>query len=267
MKQTYRRSDLSGFRKKIFVALAIVIAGVFILAVTPLRTIVSHGAYRIAPYLWNAGNTAADTGENFFESFASKRSLAEENDRLRKEVARMQTQVLDRNLLEEKVIAMEESLGRAGSDDRVVARVLAGPGRSPYDTLVVDAGEEQGIERGDYVAYAGAGVIGTIDEVYSWTAKVKLFSFPGEQTPVLAGEQAVPGTAEGRGMGNFEVRIPRGSPVLAGDMMMIPGKSLILGIVGAVIENDALPFMRVLFTTPFNIAEIQTVEILKTAHY
>lgn len=262
MKATYRHDNLSARRKFLMLALTVVL-GVLVLSYGPVRGAISRAVYGIAPEVWTWGGTFQNSWHAFWGEFRLKRSLVSENEALQEEVARMQAQVLDRNLLEEKVTALEESLGRTGSDNRIVAHVLAGPGRSPYDTLVIDAGTEQGIALADRVVYAGAGVIGEIIEVYSSSAKVKLFSSPGENTPILIGAQAIPVVAHGRGMGNFEADVPRGSLVIEGDKAMVPGESLILGIVGAIEETPAEPFTRVFLRTSFNIATIRSVEVIK----
>jgi cell shape-determining protein MreC len=155
---------------------AIILTSTFVLFYDPVRGAVSGAVYSVAPGIWELGGRVGDSWSVFWGEFRLKRSLVHENEVLQKEVARMQGQMLDRNLLEERVVELEGKLGRAGSDDRVTARVLAGPGRSPYDTLVIDAGSEQGILVGDHVVYTGAGVIGTVAEVYPTSAKVRLFS-------------------------------------------------------------------------------------------
>lgn len=263
MNLTYHRDKkVSQPRRAFFIMLGVLFVGIIILAYSPLRAIITRGAYLFAPRVWQLGDRIGGAGKNIFGSFASKQSLVEENRILREEVSRMQTQVLDRNLLEEKARELEEKLGRANTDDRVMANVLAGPVRSPYDMLVIDVGEDHGIAPGDRVVYAGAGALGEIVEVYGASSKAKLFSSPGEQLPVLVGTTTIPTIATGRGMGNFEARVPQGSFVLVGENI-ITSENLIVGTVGTVLENEAMPFIRVLFTLPFNIAEMRTVEVIK----
>ncbi|HAT68526.1 MAG TPA: hypothetical protein DCS20_02820 [Candidatus Yonathbacteria bacterium] len=263
MKATYRR-DNSPARGKLLILGTLVLVSVFVLSYSPIRGTISRAVYSTAPGLWEFGGNMSDSWDAFWGEFRLKRSLVHENEVLQEEVSRMQAQVLDRNLLEERVHELEEKLGRAGNDDRVTARVLAGPGRTPYDTLVIDAGTEQGVQVLDRVVYAGAGVVGTVVEAYPTSAKVSLFSSPDKETMVVIGTQAIPATAFGRGMGNFEAKIPQGSLVITGDTVLIPGEHLIIGTVGAVEEKPAEPFMRVFFRTSFNIAAIQSVEVVKS---
>jgi hypothetical protein len=81
---------------------------------------------------------------------------------------------------------------------------------------------------------------------------------------VVIGGNVIPATAHGRGMGNFEAKIPQGSLVASGENVLIPGEDLILGVVGAIEENPGEPFMRVFFRTPFNISAIDSIEVIKS---
>lgn len=263
MKATYRR-DNSPAKKKLLTLVAIVLVSFFVLFSSPARGAISRAVYTTAPWMWDMGIKIGSSWNTFWGEFRLKRSLVNENEVLQEEVARMQAQMLDRNLLQERVVELEGKLGRTGSDDRVTARVLAGPGQTPYDTLSIDAGTEQGIRVADRVVYAGAGVIGAVVEVYSTSAKVSLFSSPGKETAVVIGGQAVPGVARGRGMGNFEAKIPQESLVVQGEQVLIPGEDLILGTIGSIEEKPAEPFMHVFFRTSFNIAAIRSVEVIKS---
>ena len=280
-KMTHHRSSPQ-FSRKIVSLVVLVVISAFVLFYAPMRAMLTQALYTVAPGVWNIGGTASDAWGSFTTNFRIKRSLVYENGTLRAEIDRMQAQVLDRNLLEEKVMKLEEALGRAGSDNRVVASVLVGPGRSPYDTLVIDAGKKDGVEEGflvaasehtvngkvvdDVVVYAGAGAIGTIAEVSDSSAKVKLYSSSGQEHLVLVGANAIPATARGRGMGNFEAKLPQGSTVSLGDTVLFPDDNLILGTVQLVEEEPSLPFITVFFRTPFNIADIRSVEVLTGSH-
>lgn len=261
MKTMRHHDRLLSRRKNTALGLLVALC-VFALLYGPVRVAVSEMIYTTAPGIWTFGGKAGDAVNSFFGSFRIKRSLVYENETLKEEVRRMQAQVLDRNLLEEKVIKLEEIFGRAGSDNRVVARVLAGAGLSPYDTLIIDAGSEYSIAVGDRVVYAGAGVIGEIVEVYENSSKINLYSYPGEERAVFIGPHGVPATARGRGMGNYEAKVPQGSLITIGDEVRMSGGALILGLVGGIEGKPADPVTRVLFRSSFNIAEIASVEVI-----
>lgn len=251
------------FSPKNIALIALFAVSAFALLYSPVRTSLAEGAYTAAVSVWDFGDTASNTWNSFITNFRSKEVLVTENKTLHEEVSRMQAQVLDRNLLAEKVATLEEALGRVRSDDRVVATVLAGPGLTPYDVLLVDAGTEQGISVGNMVVYAGSGVVGEIIESTPVSSKVKLLSSPGEEHAVIVGSHAIPVLAVGRGMGNFEAKVPQDSTVLVGDNVLLAKGSLILGVVSLVEEKPAEPFKRIFFRLPFNITEVQSVEVIK----
>lgn len=268
MKVIFRHNNLRA-RRNSFIFFTVVFLCALILLYGPTRGVVSRITYKGAPFIFNMGNTVISTFEEFLGSFRTKSTLMKENTDLREEIARMQVQVLDRNLLEERVQTLEEVSGRGDVDSRVASLVLAGPGQSPYDTLIIDRGEEVGIHLGNIAVYAGAGAIGKVVEVYPSSAKIMLFSSPQEtELAVLVGESRVPVKAWGRGMGNFEARVPEGSPVSIGSKVLLSlNPAVILGIVGSVEEKESAPFIRVLFRTPFNIEEIRNVEIITDSNH
>lgn len=263
MKQTYlQNNDRRSIRNKLIVGVGILIVGILVILISPFRNSFTQLLHIAGPQMWETGEKVSDAGGSFLGAFASKRTLVEENVLLREENSRLRAEILDRNLLKEKITTLEKILGREYKEERIVANVLAGPPRSSYDTLIVDVGDEHLIASGDRVVYAGSGVVGEVLEVYPHSSKVKLFSFPGEKISVLLGTSTMPITAEGRGMGNFEAHVPRESLVGEGDEVVTPD-DLIVGIIGAVVRDDTLPYVRVLFSTPFNITEMRTVEVLR----
>lgn len=258
---TLRHNNIFLKRKNIAL-LSLVAISAFALLYTPLRGAITEALYSVTPGIWSSGRKTESVFGSFITNFRNKEALVEENNLLGETVAVMEAKVLDRNLLAEKVAKLEETLGRAHSDDRVVGSVLVGPGRSPYDTLVIDVGTDQGVNIANMVVYSGSGAIGEIVEVTPTSSKVKLYSFPGQEHSVIIGARSLPVLAYGRGMGNFESKVPQDSPVLAGDTVVSVKGKLIFGKVSVVEEKPAEPFKRIFFRVPFNITEIQTVEVI-----
>src|SRR5665213_117357 len=93
-----------------------------------------RGVFR--PIFLVEDNIGANT-RNFFANFKSKRALEGENESLQKQIAGMQTELLDRDTLANENEALKEILGRKASDTMVLATVLVKPCRSLYDTLIL----------------------------------------------------------------------------------------------------------------------------------
>lgn len=248
-------------RKNIILSVFVVVS-IFFLLYSPIRKSLTQGVHNVATVMGGIGSSVSDTLNSIVTNFKTKDSLVAENDVLNEALSIMSAQILDRNLLVERVARLEEALGRSSGDNRVVARVLVGPGRSPYDTLVIDAGNENGVNVGDLVVYAGSGIIGEIIEATSSSAKIKIYSSPGEEKLATVGTQHLPVTAYGRGMGNFEATVPQDSTVAIGDTV-VTKENLILGTVTIIEEEPANPFKRIFFRVPFNITEINIVEVIK----
>ncbi len=235
---------------------------VLVLFYAPLRSVITNAVYPFSLFMWEAGNKTESVVGTFFASFKDKNTLVKENEKLNDDISVMEAKVLDRNLLAEKIIKLEESLGRSRDDDRLFANVLVGADRSPYDTIVIDAGEKEGVFVGNTVVYSGSGVIGEIVETTSYTAKIKLYSSPGEEHRVIVGSYNIPAVAIGRGMGNFEARVPQNSAVSAYDTVLTAKNNLILGTVLLIEEKPEEPIKRIFFRLPFNITEIRNVEVI-----
>ncbi len=159
-----------------------------------------------------------------------------------------------------------------------LAAILSKPNQSPYDTLLIDAGTSQGVVTGNTVFALGDVPIGRISDVYLNSAKVVLFSNPGETTQAMISYQnltpsATNSTASspnsnvfvnlvGRGGGNFEIVIPKGVVLEEGEQAVLPGiNDYVLGIVQKVISDPRNAFTKVLLTSPINIEEQKFVEI------
>ena len=249
-------------QKKAITIITIVALGLFLLIYSPVRSGLTRIAYAVSSPFYKLAGFVTDVGGTFIVNFRNKESLTYDNALLRAENSRLGAQVLDRNLLQERVMKLEEILGRPHNDNRVVADVTIGFRHSVYDTFSIDAGSDHGIQNGDPVVYAGSGIIGEIAEVSAVSSKVKLYSSPGEEYSVLLGAHAIPAVARGKGNGNFESKIPQGSAVSVGDKVIVAKGNLLLGTVGSIDEKPGVPLSTVLFRSSFNPTEIDAVEVI-----
>lgn len=195
----------------------------------------------------------------------SKGDLITQNAQLKQTVAELSAELIDRNTLVKENADLRTMLGQhQARDQTVTAQVLAGPGRTPYDTLLLDAGSTSGVKQGDRVLAPGGIAIGEIQDVYQNTAKAILYSSSGQSVDVVINGSNIPVTAEGRGSGNFAIQIPRDTQVAVGDLIYLPDHTdRIVGTVERIEDTPNDPFKTLLFKSPVNIFEIQWVQILK----
>lgn len=218
------------------------------------------------------GNAIVDKFQSISSYFTSKNSLYLENENLRLRISENRALMLNYDSLLAENVNLKEILGRKDEKISIIlATILKKPNQSPYDTVVVDVGENKKVEKGDTVfalSYNLAGdavksvPIGKVSDVYSNSSKVILFSTGGEKTQVIVGEQSVFMEVVGRGGGNFEMILPRDFILQKGDQAVLPGITpRIIGIVETIISDPRDSFKKALLVSPVNIQELKFLVI------
>src|SRR3989344_2705857 len=212
--------------------------------------------------LWRSNAAVGVSFSNFFGLLNSKRALILSNRDLKAKLEETQLRLTAQIALQDEYLKLKALFEGEGRKDAIIAAVLARPNVSVYDTLVIDAGTSEGVVAGDEVLVAENIMIGTVDHVFAHSAVVKLFSTPGESTLVEIGPQKIQTTAEGRGGGNFEARLPRGVEVAEGDSIIIPSiDPKLFAVVEKINVAPSDPFQVILFKSPVNLFEVEYVEI------
>ncbi len=126
----------------------------------------------------------------------------------------------------------------ASSSPQIVAGVLARPPYTPYDTVVIDKGSEDGIV--EYApVYHGKGIaLGYVHAVFSHMSYVTLFSSPGVESTVYIFGANLFTTAYGEGGGVVHLSVPQGVSLTRGDAVVLP--SLHTGTLGTVDEIQSI---------------------------
>ena len=195
--------------------------------------------------------------------FVSKNSLYNQNQKLQAEVDFNNA----RNSNYDSVVAdnasLKEILGRKDpKTPMTLAAILEKPNQSPYDTLLVDAGTAEGIKIGNTVFALGDVPIGRISDIYQDSAKVVLFSNPGETTQASTEGSNTSMQLVGRGGGNFEIIMPKDFVLQEGAQVVLPGiHPYVLAIVQKIISDPRNPFTKALLISPVNIQQLKFVEV------
>ncbi|HEU0085472.1 MAG TPA: rod shape-determining protein MreC [Candidatus Paceibacterota bacterium] len=193
--------------------------------------------------------------------FSSKQALTLENENLHREASEIRAGMENYNALLEENLMLKEIMRRTGSEaTMVLSTILAKPGQSIYGTLLIDAGEKQGVNVGDLVLALGDIPLGRIAEVNSSTSKVVLFTNPGERTEAEIGGVYFP--LIGRGGGNFELETPRDYTLEKGQHAILPGISpRVVARLEGVITDPRRAFQVALLVSPVNIQQIKFVQV------
>jgi cell shape-determining protein MreC len=104
--------------------------------------------------------------------------------------------------------------------------------------------------------------IGRVGFVYNNSAKVTLFSNPGEKVQVVLSSKNIFLEIVGRGGGNFEMIMPTDFTPQKGDEVVLPGISAyVVGVVENIISDPRDSFIKAILSSPVNIQEEKFVEI------
>ena len=218
-----------------------------------------------------AGNFLGAKFKNLGAYFISKSSLNAENKYLASKLADAEAKMAEHDSLRDENIILKELLGRTEeSKALVLAAILSKPNQSAYDTMLVDAGSDEGLKVGQLALAHGYIPIGKVGDVTPNSAKIILFSSSSETTSAVL-RHAVPGGSEennifydlsGRGGGNFEMTLPRDVEFDVGDRAMLPGiDARVLALAETVISDPRDPFKKILLASPVNFQHLNFVQI------
>ncbi|MDE2071652.1 MAG: rod shape-determining protein MreC [Patescibacteria group bacterium] len=184
---------------------------------------------------------------------------------LEEELASTTAALADRNALAQENSELKRLLGRQGERKTILAGVLQYPPQIPYDTLIIDAGSDEGVVVGDAVSAGGTTLIGTVSQVYGTTARVALFSSPGSSYDALLGHAGatVPLPVVGQGQGSLSAEVPAGTPVAVGDPIVAPGiAGGYLGSVARIEAPDNSTFETLYITAPASPSLLHFVQVV-----
>lgn len=248
-------------RRQFFVALVILVALVF-LARGPLSDVFGRGLHAIGRPLWDMKNGVTEKSAGLFSVFYSKSALMEKNKELEDTLDRVALEAYSRERLRAENEELKAALGRKPESHLVLARVLAAPSASPYDTLVIDTGSDHGVVEGMDVFSGGDFKIGTVTKVFHRSAVVTLFSSLNTELEVSIGTSSIPSVAHGAGGGNLRVTLPEGIPVSRGDIVEIPALSPeYAGVVDAIDHPAASSLQTIFIKLPFNLFTLKWVYV------
>lgn len=253
LAKTYRR-------KKFILILVLAFILFFVLAQSGMLKRFSPFFTRLVTPIWQAENFTADF---LALSLDSKKDLYKQNILLKEDLAKKDIEIIAAKDIERENIELKATLGRVPPGRTVVlSGILAKPNQTPYDTLIIDRGEGDGIVLDQLVFAQGDVLIGEIDSVEKSTAKVLMYSTPGNILQVVYGSTGRYFNARGLGNGSFEVEVSREVEVFEGDLFFYPGlDNTLVGVVRKVEFDPRDSFKKVLMKSPINIQEERWVEV------
>ncbi len=260
------KKNISFFKKKSFVSFAIIILfASFILSNKTTRNLGGRFVYFVSRPFYFIGHSVSNGFSSYVYLLKTKHALENHNNELKADLEGAYVRLQAMNLTLEENNKLKEILGRKISGKNfVLANIVAKPGNSSFDTLILDAGEKDGVKAGSTIFVDGSIAVGSILEVYPSSSKAILYSAPDQKTSIVLADAGISGDLVGRGGGNFEIILPRETPIVVGDTATLPTiDSTVVANVESSVSDPSDPFQKVLLSSPVNIQTQKWVEIEK----
>jgi len=256
------RNDLNQKRRLItfLIVFVIFLAIVFI----PIfRNRVTTSLNFIGRPLWVVRESFRDKFPVTATYFTTKKSIKQENLDLKIEINDLRLTGSVNVVLENEISDLRELLSmRPNGEKRVSGLVLSQPPDGLFDTLIIGIGRKSGISIGDYVYAKGDIVLGIVQEVYSKTSKVILFSSGNMESDVFVGRESLVLLATGEGSGNFSIEFPADINIKKEDFVLLRDENgSILAKVSEVITTPGGSISVAIARSPANINSTRFVEV------
>ena len=214
--------------------------------------------------LWRLDTRVSLIGKDLYYYFTSRNTLESYVTDLKNQVQNLESANAELQVLKDENTKLKNQMLRSETQQRILSTILVKPNRTPYDTIIVDAGSAEGVVAGSKVYANGNTLIGTVADVSTHTAHITLFSTPGQQTEGVVIGSDITVTLTGRGGGAFELDVPREVVLPEGNVVTnLATFSNPIAIVGTQISTDRDAIRKILAKTPVNIQELKWVEITK----
>jgi len=215
--------------------------------------------------IWKAENFVTRGLNNINYLVRTKASISNENHNLIEEISSLRINMADYQILKSDNDQLKEMLGRLPvKNNFILGNILAKPNHSPYDTIIIDIGSDNGVKGGDLVYADGTIPIGNIDKIYNKTSLVTLYTNPGQKIEGFINGTNASVELIGRGGGNFEMIIPLELSADKGTIVYLPGStSLVIAIVDEIISQPSDPFKKVILSSPINVQDLKWIEVRK----
>lgn len=266
MKMTYPHNKKLSNSKKILGGVIIALLLLMTFFKEKVSHVISVPVMTLGQVTISAGGDLGTWWKNTLAYFKEKKSLEAENNEIKEKLNELESRKLFCLNTEKENEELRTSLFRANAKKKeyIIAAILKRPPEIPYDTAILDAGADNGVVVGMTVTAYGETLIGHIAEVFKNSSKVKLISFPQEETSVILGGSNTAISAKGKGGENLEISLPREITVNNGELITTPGiNGLVVGVVEKIESDPSNPFQKIIFRLPTNIRQLKNVMIEK----
>jgi len=226
----------NSFKKKVGIAISIVLVGLFLLYAVPQAVRFSVSLIWM-PY--DAVRVWVLESEQSLPVYLRERHELDTTIRdLERELAQATGSDESYKRLEQENNELRELLDSL-PPSRVLARVTARPNQLPYDVIMIDQGSRDGIVLHAPVFTGRDQVIGVITNVFENSAHATLVTTPGFMATAYVYGPNIYTTTEGMGSGVLRVRVPQGIALNEQDVVILP--ALDSGVFGVIAQVETSP--------------------------
>ena len=215
----------------------------------------------LAPVFRGADAFAA-MSRTALSSFGNVAALSARNDELSKENESLAS---ENQALAQKVADISSLLGGVSaktSPAGILAGVVARPPSSPYDTLVLSPGADEGVVPGMEAFGEGGVPLGIVSAVHPGFSRVTLFSSPEIRVDGWVGSGRLPLAIRGAGGGALSASVQRSAGIKTGDAVFVPGPgALPIGSVVRIDSDPSSPSVTLQIQPAVNLFSITWVEL------
>jgi rod shape-determining protein MreC len=220
----------------------------------------------------------ADPITDFFEGLFNRGDLKRENERLRQELERLQTEVAAAEDAGRRVEELEEVLGVKESradDEFVVADIIAQDPSGVKRALAVNRGSKDGLDEGMVVLSRSGSLVGTVSRVYEDFAWLRLITDPNSAVNVVVLAEGEEGGSEARGVAAGDLggrlsleMIPAEARIREGDLVTTSGlggnypRALLVGSVRSVEDRPQALFKKAAVEPAADLSALDTVMVI-----
>lgn len=243
-----------------------VIACASVILALLLRLFAPNFFWQMFSPVFRWGDALAEKSHFILSSFGDTAALALHNEQLRNENAALANENQALLAKEVSISALSNFSTLEGKDtSKILAGVVARPPESPYDTLVLAAGEKVGVMLGQEAFGAGGVPIGVVSSVLADFSRVTLFSAPNTVMHGWVGRENLPLTIRGAGAGAMRASLARSANIAVGDTVFVPGPgALPIGSVTRIDNDPTAPGVVLHITPALNLFSITWVVLRDT---
>ncbi len=220
--------------------------------------------YTIAKPLWTYQDHIFGTNHSLIDSIESKAALIVDKKNLEDQIYSLQIKNMELTAQIGTFSSTTVDQFLPHTPEKTVAKVIAKPPFSPFDTLILDRGLDAGITVGN-VVYAGDNtVIGQVSTSRSGYAQVTLYSVGGHTQPAEIVRTKEQIDLQGVGGNNYQITVPKEFDVVLGDSIVTTdAQQSVIAIVYYIDSSSQNSFKKVLARIPFNILQTNWVQVEK----